>query len=505
MANRAGALFHQARFRPDKVAVHCQGASLTFGQLAGRVRRAAGGLAALGVGHGSHVGLMLPSTVDFIVAQQALFALGAVVTPLNIHYRAGELRHAAIACQLSAIITLADYAALCAETGVTIIRMDDAGDALSLPYASARSRPLDNLRACRDHEPAMLLLTSATTGKAKGVVLTQANLAANYDRTPAWLGLDEQSTILCALPLYNTFGLNQGINAMLLSGATMVLLPRFDAGACIAAMASYGCNFMPAVPTMLQMMLDHPDAASGALSSLRLIMTGGAPVPASLLARLLKATHGARVLSGYGLTEATALVTLSAVELDTSGQIARPRSIGRVLDGMELAIMDADGALLPPMATGEIAVRGPNVMQAYFNAPQDTATALRDGWLMSGDIGYKDAEGYAYIVDRKKDVIIRGGQNIFPADIEEALYDAGVAEAAVIGTEDALMGEVPVAYVAGGSAQSLGAEGLSQHCRTLLASYKLPSAIHILPELPKGPTGKILRRALRNPAIEVQA
>lgn len=494
MPNRAAALFHQAAANGGKPAIHVAGQTITFGDLAQRVRQAAGGLAALGIRKAAHVGILLPACPEFIVAQQALFALGAVVTPLNTHYRAGEVAYAAQCCDLSAIITDAVHAPACGQAGVSIIHIDDAGDALSLPYAGARAQPLQALVDCADGDPAMLLLTSATTGKAKGVVLTQANLAANYDRTPQWLGLDGESVILCALPLYNTFGLNQGINAMMVLGATMVLLPRFDAQACIQAIGHFGCTFMPAVPTMLQKMLDYAACETGALASLRAVMTGGAPVPAAMLRRLIALVPHIELLTGYGLTEATALVTLQPVRLDDKGEVIQPRSIGRVLAGMELSILNEAGAPLPPMATGEIAVRGANVMAGYHKAPQDTAQALRDGWLHTGDVGYVDADGHAYIVDRKKDVIIRGGQNIYPADIEEVLYAAGASEAAVVAAPDPVLGEVPVAFVAGGP----GSGGLLDACRNALASYKVPAAIHILPELPKGPTGKILRRVLRD-------
>ena len=345
----------------------------------------------------------------------------------------------------------------------------------------------------------MLLNTSATTGKSKGVMLTADNLAANYDRTPEWLGLDESDVILCALPLYNTFGLNQCINAMTSTGCTLVLLPRFDAEKCIKSIERDHCTFFPAVPTMLQKILDQLGDRKFALRSLNMIMTGGAPVPAPMLARLKKALNPtARVVTGYGLTEGTALVTLTDVELGTDGEIVRGRTIGRVLDGMTLAVADDEGKILEPGKVGEFVIGGRNIMAGYYKAPEDTELALAQGLLHTGDIGYIDEDGYAFIVDRKKDVIIRGGQNIYPADIEEVLYAVdGVAEVAVIGIEDPILGEVPVAYVALAPNKKLAAEVLLAKCRDELASYKQPVAIHFMPELPKGPTGKILRREIR--------
>lgn len=499
MANRATHLLQASLSTPDATALIYEDSRLSFAALAAQVRDVAGAFSALGVGRCDHVGLWLPSGPDFIVAEQALFWLGAVVTPINILYRAGEVGHAVACCALVRIVTTAALArAFEAAPPCPLIVVDaaDDGSVRSLPETIAA--PPAPLAEVGDADLAMLLLTSATTGKAKGVMLTAGNLAANYDRTPGWLGLDRDSIILCALPLYNTFGLNQGINAMVTTGCTMVLLPRFDAEGCIAAIARHRCTFLPAVPTMLQKIVDHPSATRDALASVRTIMTGGAPVPSALLQRLLDLAPNVELLTGYGLTEATALVTLTQVRLGEDGMIDRGRTIGRVLDGMELAIVDEAGRPQPAETPGEIVVRGPNIMAGYFGAPDDTKAALGGGWLRTGDIGYLDDAGYAFIVDRKKDVIIRGGQNIYPADIEEILYQVpGVAEAAVVAQPDALLGEVPIAFVAlrPGSAPSV--QQMLDHCRAALASYKCPATIEIRDALPKGPTGKILRRALR--------
>lgn len=498
MSNRVAALFRRVSREPNATALIFGDVRMSFAELLERVRQTAGALSALGIRQGDRVGLWLPSTPEFITAQQALFLLGAVVTPINVLYSPDDVRHAAAACDLNAIITLHGLAdKLGADVPCLLIATDVAAETATYKVLPLAAPPANVIATVEDDALAMLLLTSATTGKAKGVMLTTANLAANYDRTPAWLGLNRQSVILCALPLYNTFGLNQGINAMLQTGCTMVLLPRFDAQACILAIAEFGCTFLPAVPTMLQKIVDHPLASRETLGSLRTIMTGGAPVPSALLRRLLELAPNLDLLTGYGLTEATALVTLTQVQLNSAGQIDRERTIGRVLEGMDLSISDNDGRLLALGQTGEIVIRGPNVMAGYFRAPEDTAVALADGWLRTGDIGYVDADGYAFIVDRKKDVIIRGGQNIYPADIEEVLYKfPGVSEAAVVARADDLLGEVPVAFVvlSGGGT----VEQMVDHCRAKLASYKCPVAIEIRGELPKGPTGKILRRALRD-------
>lgn len=502
MANRASHLFHWAEQTPQATALIFDGHATSFAALADDVRRTAGALASIGISKGSHVGIWLPACPEFITVQQALFMLGAAITPINVLYKPGEIGHAVSCCNLSWIVTNAALgqslgdAAPCPLIAVDLPQ--DSAMLHSLPAAIAASLPVECCAQIADHNLSMLLLTSATTGKAKGVMLTAGNIAANYDRTPGWLGLDQSSVILCALPLYNTFGLNQCINAMLVTGCTLVLLERFDAQRCIETIGALKCTFFPAVPTMLQKIIDHPCASREALHHLRKVMTGGAPVPSTMLRRLLELAPEVEVLTGYGLTEATALVTLTDVRLGDDGRIVRDRTIGRVLDGMTLSIVDEDGRSLAAGETGEIVISGPNVMQGYYRAPEESAAALDGSMLRTGDIGYLDADGYAYIVDRKKDIIIRGGQNIYPADIEEVLYQVpGVCEAAVVACPDELLGEVPIAFVALRAGAAVTTDVMLEHCRASLAGYKCPARIDVLDELPKGPTGKILRRALR--------
>lgn len=491
MANLAEHLFAREQDAGTRAAIFCEDESLTFAELAKRVRAVAGGLAEQNVGVGSHVGLMMASSPDFVVYQQAIFALGATFSPLNIFYTSGELAHVVETCRLDRLIIDAGFR--------DRIPRDTSPEAViiagELPSAPPISAPVD----LSPTTTGMLLNTSATTGKSKGVMLTLANIAANYDRTPGWLGLEAGAVTLCALPLYNTFGLNQGINATMVTGGTLVILPRFDAERCIALIGKHRCTFFPAVPTMLQKIIDHPAVRDHDLSSVTRIMTGGAPVPATLLERI-HAVFGpqVKVLTGYGLTEATALVTLEAIELEADGKLARPKSIGKVLDGMAMRIVTDDGRAAATGEVGEIWLSGPNIMAGYYGNPAETDAAIEGGWLRTGDLGKRDADGYGYIVDRKKELIIRGGQNIYPAEIEEVLYHApGVSEAAVIGAPDESLGEVVLAYVAPVPGAKLDPDELIAKCRAELAYFKVPVEIRILHELPKGPTGKILKRALK--------
>jgi len=511
VANLADHLFRQGRERPGKRALVFGEQSWTYEEIVAIVRRLAGGLRAEGIGKGTRVGIMVGACPQFIFFQQALHALGAIVTPLNIFYRRSELAHAASIGDLEILVMAGEYldrlpqldAADMATvrrvfvvdpTGGLVPGLIDTVDGLEA-QGTALAEPVD-LEA---GDVVMMLNTSATTGKAKSVMLTLANIRANYEPTSGWLGLNGDTVTLCALPLYNTFGLNQGIMALMVTGATMVLMPRFDAKQCLEAIDLHRCTFFPAVPTMLQKVFDHPDARNYDLTSISRIMTGAAPVPAALLERIY-AVMGpdTTVMSGYGLTEGTAIVTLEHIELDADGRVARPKSIGKVLPGMEMRMLTEDGRIAARGEVGEICVQGPNVMLGYYKQPEETSLAIRDGWLHTGDLGVVDDAGHAYIVDRKKDLIIRGGQNIYPADIEEVIYaHPGVREVAVVGIPDDVLGEIPVAYVAMAPGETASVEDLVARCREELAYYKVPAQIHFMDELPKGPTGKILRRGLR--------
>lgn len=511
MSNRANALFHQAARIPDKTAVLFEGQAWSFARLLEQAQAYAAGLASAGFGCGDKLGLMLPTRPEFIALEYAAFMLGGTMVPLNMHYKGLEIEHALGACSVEFLVLDAalaerlapDITTRCPALRRVFIfggvseRLSQLAQDVSALQGDPAAAPAP-VELAADDVP-MMLYTSATTGKAKGVMLTIANLESNYDASPDWLQLSQDEVILCALPLYNTFGLNQGINAMMQLGATMVLLPRFDALACLQAIEQQRCTFFPAVPTMLQSVLYHPDVERYDLNSLRRFCVGAAPVPAPLLDRLhQRIGENALVINGYGLTEATAIVSIHEVTKGPNGEFRRVKSIGRPISGITMAILDEDGVPVACDTVGEICVQGPCVMKGYYQMPEATAQAIVGGWLRTGDLGTVDSEGYFTIVDRKKDLIIRGGQNIYPADIEEALYrHPAVAEAAVIAHPHDVLGEVPKGFVALKPGAVATPQELIAHCQVELAYFKVPVAIDILPELPKGPTGKIMRRELR--------
>jgi long-chain acyl-CoA synthetase len=298
LANLADHLFKQAQNRGQKTALIYEGRSYTFADIADRVRATAGGLADVGVGIGTRVGLMLNSQPKFILLQQAVFVLGGVVSPLNIFYKRGDLAHAIFCCDLEILVIGQEFLENLPAIGtrgmeslrlVIALGLDPSRETALVKSAKPVTQSEKAIEApvsLPGHALALMLNTSATTGKAKGVMLSIDNIRANYDRTPGWLGIDSDSVILSVLPLYNTFGLNQCINALMVTGATMVLMQRFDPVKCLAAIQEYRCTFFPAVPTMLQRMFDHAEAGHFDLSSITRIMTGAAPVPAALLERI---------------------------------------------------------------------------------------------------------------------------------------------------------------------------------------------------------------------------
>ena len=513
MPNIASHLFRRVEDTANKTAVIFGGQEFTFEQLLAQVGRIAAGLRHAGFAPGDKLGIMLVTSPDFILYEYAVFALGGVVVPLNVHYKANEMEHVLGSGDVDfLVIQDAIFSRLARDTlqrlrklrrvfvsGVSPPPAESDSRVVSAASLLENSTPIRGVVDRDKDDTALMLHTSATTGKAKGVMLTVDNLQANYDRTPAWLGLTKVDCILCALPLYNTFGLNQCINAIMVTGASMVLLPRFDVVDCLTAIQSYRCTFFPAVPTMLQKLLSDPRINEFDVASVQRLLVGGAPVPGPLLEQIYR-TMGREtvVMTGYGLTEATALVSLEHTALDADGNLCRPKSVGRVLPGIQMIVADDSGTELAPNTVGQICIKGPNVMKGYYKQEAETAKAVIDGWLFTGDLGTMDRDGYFYIVDRKKDLIIRGGQNIYPADIEEVLYaHPAVAEAAVVGRPDKIFGEIPEAFVALKPGASASIEELMALCKSELAYFKVPKNIYFLEELPKGPTGKILRRDLR--------
>jgi long-chain acyl-CoA synthetase len=344
----------------------------------------------------------------------------------------------------------------------------------------------------------VILYTSGTTGPPKGAELTHANLDGNAEVvTRTLIQVGPGDVVLGALPLFHSFGQTAAMNASLRGGACLALLPRFDPAAALELMQSLGATVFLGVPTMYAAILNCPQSEESDLSSLRTCVSGGQSMPVELL-RGFEERFGCKILEGYGLSETSPVACQNRPDRER-----KPGSIGIPIEGTEMKIVDEAGKQVETGEVGEILIKGPNVMKGYWRRPDATADAIKDGWLHSGDIGRTDEDGYFYVVDRIKDLIIRGGYNVFPREVEEVLYEhPDVLEAAVVGIPDPTHGEEIGAAVVLRSGAEVSADQLQQHVKSQLAAYKYPRRIWFLDELPKGPSGKILKREITPPAAD---
>jgi long-chain acyl-CoA synthetase len=365
----------------------------------------------------------------------------------------------------------------------------------AMPDALLADEPLDAPVDRSDDDTAVILYTSGTTGQPKGAELTHASLNSNARTTEeTLLEGSADDVIMGCLPLFHVFGLTCSLNAGVLAGSQLTLIPRFDGGTALDVVERDGVTVFEGVPTMFSAMLHQPDAANRDMSSLRLCVSGGSAMPVEVM-RSFEETFGCIVLEGYGLSETSPVASFNHPHAER-----KPGSIGTPIRGVELRLVDDEGNDTPAGEVGEIAIRGENVMKGYWNRPEDTAKAIPDGWFRSGDLARVDDEGYYFIVDRKKEMIIRGGYNVYPREIEEALYEhPAVAEAACIGIKHPDLGEEVAAAVALKPGASAEVGELQAFVKERVAAYKYPRHLWLVDSLPKGPTGKILRRSVEVP------
>jgi long-chain acyl-CoA synthetase len=342
-----------------------------------------------------------------------------------------------------------------------------------------------------DGDLAVIMYTGGTTGRPKGVMISHGNLYWNATTLAEMADIEPGDMSLLALPVSHLFGLIAAITGQVL-GVRGVLLRWFTADAVLEAVQRYQVTYIPMVPTMALYLLQHPETGLYDTTSLKTVVISAAPVPIELKESFAKA-FDCEVIEAYGQTEAS-----PAIAVERRGEQKRPGSCGKALDGVEVAILDEGGVNVSAGEVGEICARGPGIMTGYYHLPDATEEALKDGWLHTGDMGYLDADGYLFVTDRKKDLIIRGGFNVYPRDVEEVLFaHPSVAEAAVVGRPDPVMGEEVAAFVVLAPGTDVTEEELLAHCRERLAKYKAPREIRFVPMLPKSPIGKVLKKELR--------
>jgi long-chain acyl-CoA synthetase len=491
--NLAAGLVRSTAENPDHVALRVGDATTSYQDLNAASARVAGLLTDRGVGPGDRVGLMLPNVPEFAAVYYGVLRAGAVVVPMNPLLKAREVEYY-LADSGATVLFAWHSAAKEAVAGAGDTEVIVVADGFATTLAPAEPGLVE--RSADD--TAVILYTSGTTGRPKGAELTHDNLIRNVEVVLSDLvQLGPDDVVFGGLPMFHSFGQTVTLNATIATGASLSMLSRFDASTALQLLAAHGATVLAGVPTMYSAFLAAgADADAPDLPDLRVCVSGGAALPVEVLHQFEK-TFGCIVLEGYGLSETSPVASFNRL-----GQQRKPGSIGTPVTGVQLRVVDGNGAEVPQGETGEIAIRGHNVMKGYWHKPEATDEVLSvDGWFRTGDIGRVDEDGYFFIVDRKKDLIIRGGYNVYPREIEEVLYEhPAVAEAAVIGLPHAELGEEIGAAVALKPNMSVTVEEIRDHVKAQVAAYKYPRHVWFVDALPKGPTGKILKREIVPPS-----
>ena len=487
-------LLASARERPEHAAIRLGDRVVSYAELDRAARGVAASLVGRGVEPGAAVALMVPNVPAFSIAYYGILYAGCTVVPLNVLLTAPEVAYHLQDSQASWLVAhplFAEPARSGAEqAGTAIVWAEGDGDDALDRWAEAA--PVPALHPTQAEDTAVLLYTSGTTGKPKGAELTHSNLLLNAAVVvPKLMPLSHDDVALATLPLFHSFGQTCIQNAMISLGASFTLLPRFTPEDALAIIQRDRVTLFAGVPTMYFAILHFEGADAFDLSSLQWCMCGGAPMPVEVV-KAFEQEHGVTVLEGYGLSETSPVASFNVLD--------RPRKVGSIgypVWGVEMSILNEKDEPLPDDEVGEICIRGHNVMKGYWRRAEATRETMRGGWFHSGDLGQRDADGSYFIVDRKKDMIIRGGFNVYPREVEEVLYaHEAVAEAAVVGVAHESHGEEVKAVVALAPGAAVSEAELIAWSKQRLAAYKYPRIIQFLPELPKGPTGKILKRSL---------
>jgi long-chain acyl-CoA synthetase len=479
--NLARTLVETAAREPDRVALLHGDLRLTYRELEVSASAFADALSDAGVSRRDRVSLLLPNIPEYVAAYYGALRLGAVVVPLNVLLRRGEieerLRHSGASVLVSEPERLGDYR----DSGVALI------DALSVE-GTGGSRELADVGA---DDIAAILYTSGTTGDAKGAELTHGGMdAISRFLATKLLRLTHEDVILGAPPLTHILGQSGVMNPAIYIGCSVALVPRFDPEQTLDLVEHEGVSVFLGVPTMCIALLRAAESRP-TVPTLRVAHVGASPVPVEVL-NAFKATFDCAVLEGYGMTESSGTATTHVL-----GQTVKAGSVGTPIDGAEVRVVDTDGGDLGSGDIGEVFFRSPALMRGYWQNADATAAALVDGWFATGDMGYLDEDGYLYLVDRKKDVILRGGYTVYPREVEEALYEhPAVHEATVVGVPDELLGEEVVALVVPRAAVDCDPAEVREFVRERVAGYKYPRLVVVVDDLPRGPSGKILKRQI---------
>jgi long-chain acyl-CoA synthetase len=494
--NLASIVTESAERAPATVAVRLGPLELTYADLDDRSARLVTLLREKGLEPGDRVGVMLPNVLEFPIAYYGVLRAGGVVVPMNVLLKRREIAFYLEDSGTKLLLAWHGFGEEArgggADADVELVEIEPESFAELL----GDREPTTELAECDEEDTAVILYTSGTTGKPKGAELTHFNLSRNAEiASQTTCEIEAGDVVLGSLPLFHSFGQTVSMNASLRVGATLSLLPKFDPGEALEILQRDSITHFYGVPTMYGALLHHPDRESTDTSSLRTCITGGAAMPVEVL-RGFEEAFGCEVLEGYGLSE-----TSPVASSNHPGRPRKPGSIGTPLKEVEMKVVDENDEEVPQGEVGEIVIRGHNIMKGYWQRPDATEEAMRGGWFHSGDMAKVDEDGYFFIVDRKKDMIIRGGYNVYPREVEEVLYEhPKIREAAVLGVPHPEWGEEIGAAVVCHEGEELAPEEVSEYVKERIAAYKYPRVVWFMDDLPKGPTGKILKREIEVPA-----
>ncbi|MDQ0214777.1 long-chain acyl-CoA synthetase [Oikeobacillus pervagus] len=501
----------------DKTAFYFLDRPTTYGELNAAVNQFATGMEKLGLQKGDHIALVLGNSPHFIIALYGAMRAGITVIPINPIYTPDEISFIANNGDVKAIVTLdllvplveklsshlpnVHHYIICETNDERVQNVDPTQFSIyskmkSFSQILASGSIQYEAPEIQEDETAIILYTSGTTGKPKGAMLTHKNLYSNAKDIGNYLKMSSEDTVITALPMFHVFCLSVCLNAPLISGARMLIVPKFSPREVFRLAKTYQATIFAGVPTMYNFLYQYEGSVPEDLLSLRLCISGGSSMPVALL-KNFEEKFKVIVSEGYGLSEASPVTCFNPLD-----RPRKPGSIGTSILNVKNKVVNELGEELPANTVGELVVQGPNVMKGYYKLPEETAATIKDGWLYTGDLARMDEEGYFYIVDRKKDIIIVGGYNVYPREVEEVLYaHPDIVETAVFGVPNPEYGEVVQCYVVSKNPQ-LDEEQLLRYCQEHLAEYKIPKEITFVKELPKNTTGKILRRALKEQILQ---
>jgi long-chain acyl-CoA synthetase len=493
--NLASILTESAERQDNKAAAKLDDAELSYAQLDEGSARVAGLLRSKGIEPGDRVGVMLPNVPYFPLAYYGVLRTGGVVVPMNVLLKGREVSFYLEDPGAKLVFAWHDFADAAeqgaSEAGAEVILVKPG----EFEQLVQEQDPVEEVADRSAEDTAVILYTSGTTGKPKGAELSHANLKTNCRISSESLGqITDEDTALGALPLFHSFGQTCTMNGCISVGATMTMLPRFDPEKALEIIERDGVTVFQGVPTMYNALLHCETRNERDTSSLRVCMSGGSAMPGELM-RAFEEEFDCMILEGYGLSETSPVASFNHPDKER-----KPGSIGTPIEGVEMKIFDEDDNEVEQGEVGEIVIKGHNIMKGYWNRDDATRDTIKDGWFHSGDMGKVDEDGYFFIVDRKKELIIRGGYNVYPREVEEVLYEhPAVQEAAVIGVEDEKLGEEVAAAVVLKQGEDASADDIKEFVKDQVASYKYPRKIWFADDLPKGPTGKILKREIEVP------